>query len=123
MIKQKSAAKRGIHQHSWPKLIPTFEIMTQNHCSSVYSVVMFYVNEISVIYVTTQMCRRTEEKVLTTAGFPHHRHFIWLFNVPVQAPTRGHPFYGYSEKPPHLVAFYDMLGIRRTYTRNKPRGP
>ena len=25
--------------------------------------------------------------------------------------------YGYSEKPPNLVAFYDMLGIRRTHSR------
>ena len=43
--------------------------------------------------------------------------------MPVQAPTRGHPFYGNSEKPPHLVAFYDTLGIRRTYSHLKPRGP
>ena len=25
--------------------------------------------------------------------------------------------------PPHLVAFYDMLGTRRTYSRLKPRRP
>ena len=36
----------------------------------------------------------------------------------------GPPFlYGYSEKPPHLVPFYDMLGIRRTNSRLKPPGP
>ena len=51
------------------------------------------------------------------------RHFIGFFNVPVQVPTRGHPFYGYSEKPPHLVAFYDTLGIWRTYSHLKPRCP
>ena len=30
--------------------------------------------------------------------------------MPVQAPTRGHSFYGYFEKPPNLVAFYDLHG-------------
>ena len=30
-----------------------------------------------------------------------HRHFEG-FNVPVQAPTRGQPLYGYSEKPSHF---------------------
>ena len=31
------------------------------------------------------------------------------------------PFlYGDSDTPPHLVAFYDTLGIRRTYYRLKP---
>ena len=36
----------------------------------------------------------------------------------------GPPFlYGDSDKPPHLVAFYDTLGIRRTYSRLKrPHG-
>ena len=33
------------------------------------------------------------------------------------------PFYCYSQKPPFLVAFYDMLGIRRTYSHLKPLGP
>ena len=28
--------------------------------------------------------------------------------------------YCYSDTPPHLVAFYDMLGIRRTYSRLQP---
>ena len=33
----------------------------------------------------------------------------------------GPPFlYGDSDTPPHLVAFYDTLGIRRTYSRLKP---
>ena len=31
--------------------------------------------------------------------------------------------YGYSEKPPHLVAFYYTLGIRRTNCRLKPPAP
>ena len=36
----------------------------------------------------------------------------------------GPPFlYGDSDTPPHLVAFYDTLGIRRTYSRLKPRRP
>ena len=51
-----------------------------------------------------------------------HRQFVKFFNVPVQAPIRGQPFYGYSEKPSHLVAFYDTLGIRRTNSRLKHPG-
>ena len=47
------------------------------------------------------------------------RHFVVLFDVPVQAPTL---LYGYSEKPPHLVSFYDTLGLRRTYSHLKPPG-
>ena len=39
------------------------------------------------------MCRRTEEEVGPTVGLPRHRHFVGFFNVPVQAPTRDHPFY------------------------------
>ena len=36
------------------------------------------------------------------SGSQRHRHFVGFFNVPVQAPTRDPPFYGYSEKPPHF---------------------
>ena len=36
----------------------------------------------------------------------------------------GPPFlYGDSDTPPHLVAFYDTLGIRRMYSRLKPPAP
>ena len=48
------------------------------------------------------MCRRTEEEIGPTVGLPCHRHFVGFFNVPVHAPTRGHPFYGCSEKPPNF---------------------
>ena len=37
-----------------------------------------------------------------TVGLPRQRHFGVFFNVPVPAPTRGYPFYGYSKKPPNL---------------------
>ena len=43
------------------------------------------------------MCRGTEEEVGLTVGLPRHGYFVGFFNVPVQAPTRGHPFYSYSE--------------------------
>ena len=36
------------------------------------------------------MCRRTKKEDRPTVGSKCHRHFIGLFNVPVQAPTRGH---------------------------------
>ena len=62
-------------------------------------------------------------KLSLRSGSQRHRHFVGSFNVPVQAPTRDHPFYSYSEKPPHLVSFYYTLGIRRTYSHLRPRGP
>ena len=86
-------------------------------------------NDISVIYVTAQMYRQTEEDVVRTVGPQRNGHFVGFFNVPAKhrhgatpfirlfRETGGPPFlYGYSEKPPHLVAFYDTLGIRRTYS-------
>ena len=40
------------------------------------------------------MCRQTKEEVGPTVGLPtQFRHFVGFFNVPVQAPTRDHPFY------------------------------
>ena len=58
------------------------------------------------------------------SGFQRHRHFIGFFNVPVQAPTRGRPFYTVIPRNhPHLVAFYDTLGIRRTHSRLNPPPP
>ena len=40
------------------------------------SVLEFYItcNDISVIYVTAQMCRRTEEVVVLRSGSQRHRH-------------------------------------------------
>ena len=36
--------------------------------------------------------------------------FVGFFNVPVQAPTRGQPFY---TAMPNLAPFYDTLVVRR----------
>ena len=63
-------------------------------------------------------------KLYLRSGSQRHRHFVGFFNVPVQAPTRGQLFYRYSEKSPHLVAFYETPGIRRTYSHlNLPGCP
>ena len=76
-----------------------------------------------------QLCMRRHrcagglKKLDLWSGSQRHRHYVGFFNVPVQAPTRGHPFYAYSENPPHLVTIYDTLGIRRTYSHLKPPGP
>ena len=78
-------------------------------------------NDISVIYVTAHRCASGLKKKLNLrSGSQCHRHFVGFFSV--RAPARGHPFYSYSEKPPYLVAFYDTLGIRRTYSHLKPPG-
>ena len=46
----------------------------------------------------------------------------WDITSPSYTDT-GPPFlYGDSDTPPNLVAFYDTLGIRMTYSRLKPPG-
>ena len=47
--------------------------------------------DISVIYVTAHRCAGGLKKFDLQSG--SHRHFVWLFNLPVQAPTPGLPFY------------------------------
>ena len=80
-------------------------------------------NNISVIYVTAHRCAGGLKKKLDLRSDSQcHRHFVGFFNMPVQAPTRGHPFYGSSKEPTHLDAFYNTLGIRRTYSHLKPPG-
>ena len=76
-------------------------------------------NDISVKHVTAHRCAGGLKKLYLRSGSQRHRHFVGSFNVLVQAPARGHPFYGYSEKPPHAVAFYKTHGIRRTYSHLK----
>ena len=70
------------------------------------------------------MCRRTEE-VVPTVGLQRYRHLEEFFNVPLQARTWGHPFYCYSEKPPHFSPLlWRAIWIRRTYSRlNHPGFP
>ena len=80
-------------------------------------------NDISLIYVTAHRCAGgMKRKLGLRSRSQRHRHFVGFFNVPVQAPTRGHPFYMVIPRNrPHLVAFYDTLGIRRTLSRLNPR--
>ena len=52
------------------------------------------INDISVVYVTAHICAGgPKEKWDLQSGFQRHRHFVGFFNLPVQAPTRDHPFY------------------------------
>ena len=49
----------------------------------------------------TKIRRQIEVEVEPTVELPtRDKHFVGFYNVPVQAPTRGHPLYGSSEKPP-----------------------
>ena len=64
-----------------------------------------------------------DEEVGPTVWLPRHRHFVGFFNVPFQAPTQGHHFNGYSEKPaPFQSPFTTRIGIRRTYSYLGCRG-
>ena len=48
----------------------------------------------SYTYVTAHRCAGGLKKKLNLgSGSQRHRHFVGFYNVPVQAPTRGHPFY------------------------------
>ena len=68
------------------------------------------------------MCRRTEEEVGPKVGLPHHRHFVWFFNVPVLAPTRDQPLYlVIPTHRPIKSHFTITLGTRRTHSRLTPR--
>ena len=79
---------------------------------------------ISVIYVTAHRCAGgLKKKMNLRSGSQRQRQFVGFVNVPVIAPTRPPFLYGYSEKPPHLVTFYDTLVIRRTFSRLNPSGP
>ena len=49
-------------------------------------------NDIQVIYVTAHRFAGGLKELNLQSGFQRHRHFIGLFNVPVQALTRGQPF-------------------------------
>ena len=77
------------------------------------------INDISVIYVTAHGCASGLKKKLDLrSGSQRHRHFVGFFNVPTDT---DHPFYTViPTHRPHLVAFYDTLGIRRTHSRIKP---
>ena len=50
-------------------------------------------NDNSVIYVTAQRSAGGLKKLNLRSGSQRHWHFVGFVNVPVQAPTRGHPFY------------------------------
>ena len=75
------------------------------------------------MYVTAHRCAGGLKKKLDLrSGSERHRHFVGFFNVPVLAPTRGQPFYDYSEKPPISVAFSTRMGTRKTYSLLTPTG-
>ena len=74
-----------------------------------------------VSYVT---CNGTDlqadwRRSCTYGRAPNARYFAGFFNVPV---LRRHGT-TLSDTPPHSVAFYDTLGIRRRYSRLEPRRP
>ena len=68
-------------------------------------------------YMWRHRCAGGLKKMYLRSSSQRHIHFAGSFNVPVLH-RHGQPFsYGESDKPPHLVAFCDTLGIRRTYSR------
>ena len=67
-------------------------------------------NDSSVIHVTEHRYAGGLKKLNLRSGSQRHRHFVGFCNVPVQAPALANLLYGYSEKPPHLVAFTTSWG-------------
>ena len=88
---------------------------------------MFYVtcNDISVIHVTAQIYLQADWRRSCTYGRAPNAIDILQGSLTCPSYTdTTPPFYTrVSDAPPHLVAFYDTLGIRRTYSRLKPRRP
>ena len=72
----------------------------------------------SPIYVTAQMCRRIEE-VVPTVGLPTPDISQGSLTCPSYTDTGLRFLYGDPVTSPHLVAFNDTRGIRRTYSRLK----
>ena len=64
-----------------------------------------------------------KKKFGVRSGSQRHRHFWGSLTCPSKHRHGANIWYGYSEKPPHLVAFYDTPGIRRTHFRLNPRVP
>ena len=71
---------------------------------------------------TTDVQADWRKRLNLRSGSQRHRHFIGFFNVPVQAPTRAHPIYGYSEKPP-FSRILRHAGDTEDLFHLKPRGP
>ena len=92
-----------------PNLIWNCDEIGKTFCFEFDCLLNVTCNAISVIYMTAHRCAgEMKKKFDLRSGSQRHRHFVGFFNVPVKAPTTF--VYGYSEKTPHLVAFYDTLG-------------
>ena len=73
-------------------------------------------------YVTAHRCAGGLKKKLNLRlGSQRHRHFVGCLMGSSKHRHGATLFYGYSEKPPHLIAFYDTLGLRRTHSRFNSR--
>ena len=62
-------------------------------------------------------------KLYLRSGSQRNRHFAGFFNVPVLHRHGTNLVIRWFRHTAPLVAFYDMLGIRRTYYRLKPPAP
>ena len=60
------------------------------------------------------------KKLYLRSDSKRHRYFAGFFNVPVLHRHGTILLYGDSDTLPHLVAFFDTLGIQRTYSRLEP---
>ena len=76
------------------------------------------------LYMWRHICEGgLKKKLYIRSGSQHHRHFAGFFNVPVLHGYGTTLFIRWFRHTTPLVAFYDTLGIRRTYSRLKPRCP
>ena len=70
--------------------------------------------QLHTMYVTRHKCADGLKKNFDLrSGSQHNRQIVRFFNVPVEAQARDHPFYGYSENRPILVAIYDAQAFQR----------
>ena len=75
-------------------------------------------------YMWRHRCADGLKKLLyLRSGSQRHRHFAWFFNVPVIHRHGTTLFIRWFRHTAPLVAFYDTLGIRMTYSRLNPPAP
>ena len=94
--------------------VPAEQLLYMHFSILLYYVLVFYVtcNDISVIYVTAQMVQADLRRSYTYDRAPNAIDISQgSLTCPSYTDTGPSFLYGFPKKPPHLVAFYDTLGI------------
>ena len=93
-LEHKQVPKRGRYQMSGRVSVPLLACHTRCTCSIETTRNSVKVKlDINVMKLVESLIGWEVIVTGQRSGSQRHRHFVGLFNVPVQAPTRDHPFY------------------------------